>query len=125
MPGFNDATDHGGSILRYRGSDGRLRVSLRQLDEESTTDDVPAHTFNRADKLSAGEVVDVQIDLLPIGLVFHAGEQLRFIISGQSILGTMMPNMGVYTSPNGGTHIVHTGGDYASYLRLPIKENGL
>lgn len=32
------------------------------------------------EKLATGEIVDVQIDLLPIGLVFHSGEQLRFIV---------------------------------------------
>ena len=120
---IHDATEHGGSILRYRGSDGRLRVSLRQLDEDLSTGDVPAHTFARTEKLAAGEVVDVQIDLLPIGLVFHPGEQLRLIISGRSLLGTMMPGMPEYTSPNSGTHIVHTGGDHASYLQLPVKQD--
>ena len=29
----HDLTDHGATILRYKGSDGRLRVSLRQLDD--------------------------------------------------------------------------------------------
>ncbi len=118
---LHDVTDYGGSILRYRGSDGRLRVSLRRLDDDLSTDDIPAHTFNRVDKLATGEIVDVQIDLLPIGLIFYAGEQLRFIISGRSLLGTMMPGIMEYTSPNTGTHIVHTGGEHASYLQLPIK----
>ena len=122
---IHDATDYGGSILRYRGSDGRLRVSLRRLDNDLSTGDVPAHTFDRTEKLAAGEVVDVQIDLLPVGLVFHSGEQLRFIISGRSLLGTMMPGMPEYTSPNGGTHIVHTGGDLASYLQLPVEQDTL
>ena len=119
---LHDATEHGGSILRYRGSDGRLRVSLRQLDERLSTEDVPAHTFDRSEKLTAGEIVDIQIELLPVGLVFSAGEQLRFIISGTSLLGTMMPGMPDYTSPYAGTHIVHTGGDYASYLQLPVQK---
>lgn len=117
----HDATDYGGSILRYRGSDGRLRVSLRHLDEALSTDDVPAHTFDRTEKLAAGEVVDVEIDLLPVGLVFRPGEQLRFVVSGRSLLGSMMPGMAEYTSPNAGAHIVHTGGDHASYLQLPVR----
>ena len=119
----HDATEYGGSILRYRGSDGRLRASLRQLDDRLSTDDVPAHTFERTEKLAKGEIVDVQIDLLPIGLIFHAGEQLRFVVSGKSLLGTMMPGMPEYQSPNGGTHIVHTGGDHASYLQLPLQKS--
>ena len=100
-----------------------LRVSLRRLDDDRSTGDVPAHTFDRTERLAAGEVVDVQIDLLPMGLLFHSGEQLRLIISGRSLLGTMMPGMPEYISPNVGTHIVHTGGDHASYLQLPVKQD--
>ena len=47
----HDLTDHGATILRYKGSDGRLRVSARHLDEALSTDDVPAHTFDRVEKL--------------------------------------------------------------------------
>ena len=98
-----------------------MRVSLRRLDEELSTDDVPAHSFDRTEKLAPRQVVEVQIDLLPVGLVFHTGEQLRLIISGQSILGTMMPGMPEYVSANAGVHIVHTGGRRASYIQLPMK----
>ncbi|WP_077035057.1 CocE/NonD family hydrolase [Pelomonas sp. KK5] len=120
--GLHDATEHGGSILRYRGSDGRLRVSLRHLDEALSTEDVPYHRFDRTEKLAPGQIVDVQVDLLPVGLVFHPGEQLRFIVSGRSLLGTMMPGMPPYTSPNTGAHLVHTGGQRASYLQLPLHQ---
>jgi predicted acyl esterase len=118
---IHDLTDHGATILRYKGSDGRLRVSLRRLDQALSTDDVPAHAFDRVEKLSPGEVVDVEIDLLPIGLAFRPGEQLRFVISARNILGTMMPGIREYTGANTGQHIIHTGGQHASYLQLPIS----
>ncbi len=117
----HDVTDRGASILRYKGSDGRLRVSLRHLDEKLSTEDVPAHSFDRVEKLSPGEVVDIEIDLLPVGLTFHPGEQLRLIVSGRSLLGTMMPGNREYVPANSGRHIVHTGGERASYLRLPVR----
>ncbi|MDL4818604.1 CocE/NonD family hydrolase [Actinomadura opuntiae] len=117
----HDITEHGASILRYKGSDGRLRVSMRHLDETLSTEDVPAHSFDRVEKLSPGEVVDVEIDLLPVGLTFYPGEQLRLIISAHSILGTMMPGNREYVPQNRGTHVVHTGGDRASYLQLPAR----
>ncbi|WP_431277836.1 CocE/NonD family hydrolase [Leifsonia poae] len=116
----HDVTEHGATILRYKGSDGRLRVSARHLNETLSTQDVPAHTFDRVEKLSAGEVVDVEIDLLPIGLAFHAGEQLRFVISSRNLLGTMMPGIREYVGANEGTHVIHTGGERASYLQLPV-----
>ena len=116
----HDITERGASILRYKGSDGRLRASLRHLDQALTTDAVPAHTFDRVEKLSSGEVVDLEIDLLPIGLAFHPGEHLRLVISGRHLLGTMMPGTREYVPANSGSHIIHTGGDHASYLQLPV-----
>ena len=118
----HDLTDHGATILRYKGSDGRLRVSARHLDEALSTDEVPAHSFDRIEKLSAGEIVDIEIDLLPIGLAFYPGEQLRFIVSSRNILGTLMPAIREYVGANCGRHVIHTGGDHASYLQLPIQK---
>jgi predicted acyl esterase len=117
----HDLTDHGATILRYKGSDGRLRVSARHLDETLSTDDVPAHTFDRVEKLSAGQIVDIEIDLFPIGLAFHPGEQLRFVISSRNLLGTLMPGIREYVGANSGTHVIHTGGNHASYLQLPVR----
>ncbi|MCX5214760.1 CocE/NonD family hydrolase [Kitasatospora sp. NBC_00240] len=118
---LHDLTEHGASVLRYKGSNGRLRVSARHLDKALATEDVPAHSFDRIEKLSPGEVVDVEIDLLPIGLVFHPGEQLRLVVSAQNALGGLMPMTRDYIPRNSGQHIIHTGGDRASYLQLPVK----
>jgi predicted acyl esterase len=115
-----DVTEHGASILRYKGSDGRLRVSMRHLDEKLSTDAVPAHSFDRVEKLSPGEIVDIEIDLLPVGLAFRPGQQLRLVISGRQILGPIMPRLPEYTPANSGQHIIHTGGEHASYLQLPV-----
>ncbi|TFC06924.1 CocE/NonD family hydrolase [Cryobacterium adonitolivorans] len=116
----HDLTDHGATILRYKGSDGRLRVSARHLDETLSTADVPAHSFDRIEKLASGEIVEIEIDLLPVGLAFHPGEQLRFIISSHNLLGTLMPAIREYTGANTGQHVIHTGGQHLSYLQLPL-----
>jgi len=118
---MHDLTENGASIYRYKGSDGRLRVSMRHLDEELSTDTIPVHTFDRVEKLHPGEIVEVEIDLLPIGLVFYPGEQLRLVISGKNLLGGMTPGMPAYIPENKGLHIIHTGGTQASYLQLPVK----
>lgn len=117
---IHDLTDHGASVLRYKGSDGRLRVSARHLDAALSTAEVPAHSFDRVEKLSPGEIVPIEIDLLPIGLVFYPGEQLRLIISSRNLSGTLMPGTAQYTGANAGQHVIHTGGEHASYLQLPI-----
>jgi len=117
----HDITDHGATVLLYKGADGRLRVSTRHLDENLSTDDVPAHTFDRVEKLSPGEIVEIDVELPPIGLRFYPGEELRFIISSRNLLGTLMPGMPEYAGANSGQHVIHTGGEHASYLQLPVR----
>jgi predicted acyl esterase len=117
----HDLTDHGATILRYKGSDGRLRVSARHLDGALSTDEVPAHSFNCVEKLSPGQIVEIEIELLPIGLVFHPGQQLRFVISSRNVLGSLMPGIDEYVGTNSGQHVIHTGGEHPSYLQLPIR----
>lgn len=118
-----DLTDHGATVLRYKGADGRLRVSARHLDEALSTDEVPAHSFDRVEKLSPEEIVEIEIDLVPIGLGFHPGEQLRFIVSSRNLLGTLMPGIEEYVGANSGQHVIHTGGEHASYLQLPVQSS--
>jgi len=117
---MQDLTENGASVLRYKGSNGRLRVSARHLDPALSTDDVPAHSFDRVEKLAAGQIVDVEIDMFPVGLKFRPGEQLRLIVSARNALGPIMPGVVEYTPANRGQHVIHTGGAHASYLQLPV-----
>ena len=119
---IHDLTDHGATILKYKGSDGRLRVSMSHLDDAQTTDDVPAHTFDRVEKLEPGQIAEIEVDLFPVGLKFYRGEQLRFIISSRNLLGTLMPAIQEYVGANSGQHVIHTGGEHASYLQLPVRK---
>ena len=118
---MRDLTECGGSVLRYKGASGRLRVSARHLDNELSTDEVPAHSFDRVEKLRAGEIVAIEINLLPMGIVFYQGEQLRFVISSKNSLGAIMPGTPGFVPENKGQHIIHTGGIYSSYLQLPVQ----
>lgn len=120
-PVMQSITANGASILKYKGSNGRLRVSLRHLDGALSTDEVPVHTFDRVDKLAAGDVVPVEIDMFPIGLAVHPSEYLRLTISGHNVLGGVMPNVPNLTPDNHGKHVIHTGGSRAAYLQLPVK----
>lgn len=118
---IHDFTQDGASILRYKGPHGKLRLSMRHLDESVSTDEVPAYTFDRVEKLRAGEVVEADIILSPIGLTFHAGETLRVVLSPtEEVGGGMMPGTPGCIPNNKGWHIFHTGGDKASYLQLPL-----
>ena len=120
-PKMQELTRQGAAILKYKGSNGRLRVSMRHLDETSSTDTIPVHSFDRVEKLAPGEIACVDIDLFPIGLVLNPGEQLRLVISGHHLLGGVMPGNANVPSDNHGRHIIHTGDRRASYLQLSLK----
>ncbi|MBQ7220531.1 MAG: hypothetical protein IJS28_06080 [Synergistaceae bacterium] len=117
----HDLTEGGGSILRYRGSTGRLRVSMRHLDEEKSTDEIPYHSFNRVEKLKPGEIVSVEIEMYPVGLVLYEGESLRLVVSASDEAGSMMPGTAPVKPDNKGVHVIQCGGSYDSYLQLPFK----
>ena len=116
-----DFTERGGSVLRYKGASGKLRVSARHLDETLSSDEIPVQSFDRVEKLSPGEIVEIEVELFPIGLTFYAGEQLRFVISAQDRVGSIMLGVDNYLAENSGQHVIHTGGSRASYLQLPIR----
>ena len=118
---MQDLTERGGSVLRYKGANGRLRVSARHLDAALSTEAVPAHSFDRVEKLQPGEVAEIEVDLFPLGMVFYPGEQLRLVISSKNDLGAIMPGTPGFAPENKGQHVIHTGGAYASYLQLPVK----
>lgn len=117
---LQDFTQDGASALRYKGPNGRLRASQRYLDPLLSTEDVPAYSFDRVEKLSAGEIVALDIVLSPIGMVYYAGDTLRVMISSKDEIGSVMPGTPGCSPNNKGIHILHTGGRYASYLQMPI-----
>lgn len=117
---LHDLTERGASILRYKGPSGRLRVSARHLDQALSTDEVPEHSFDRVEKLAPGELVEVEIALLPMGLAFGPGEALRLVVSARNLLGGMMPGTAPFVPGNRGSHVIHTGGERRSFLRLPV-----
>jgi len=117
---LQDFTQDGASVLRYKGAWGRLRASMRHLDDKVATDEIPAYTFDRIEKLDKGQVVALDIVLSPIGLSYKAGETLRVVVSSKDEIGAAMPGTPGPTPDNKGIHTVHTGGEYASYLQLPL-----
>ena len=117
-PQMQALTQTGAAILKYKGSNGRLRASMRHLDEIESTDSIPVHSFDRIEKLAPGEVVRLDIDLFPVGLALQPGDQLRLVISGAHLLGGVMPGTANVEPDNKGRHVVHTGGANASYLQI-------
>jgi len=113
------------------GAHGRLRVSLRQLDPILSTDFVPIQSFDQPQPLHPGDVVPVDIAIMPASEIFHAGEQLRLTIAGREftpptatrapsgLLAFMRPLPPLPTR-NAGLHLIHGGGDRQSFLQIPV-----
>ncbi len=68
---------------RDRITTGWQKVSLRQLNRETSTASEPVHTYLHPEPLAPGQIVPVDIALGPSATLFRAGESLRLIIAGR------------------------------------------
>ena len=110
------------------GVRGILRVSHRKLDETKSTPSEPFLMNNSEQLLSPGEIVPVEIGIWPIGMYWHAGQQLKISVQGYAEMwleDQMMPNGPVfeYATRNKGEHIIQTGGIYDSHLLIPVTNH--
>lgn len=62
-------------------SQGHMRVSLRELDPELSTESRPYQTMEHEQRLADGEIVPVEIPLRPIGIAFRKGQRLRLTVA--------------------------------------------
>ncbi len=115
-----DTAGHEVGFSGYQGehndlvTKGWLRVSHRELDKEKSTQIQPWMTHRRIQKVPPGEIVPVEIELLPSSTFFEAGSTLRLIIQGQELLNYR--GFGHDELVNRGMHRISTGGPYDSYL---------
>lgn len=97
---------------------GWLRVSQRELDEDLSTPARPVLAHERSLPIDAGEIVPVEIEILPSGTRFGPGETLEVSVQGRDQMDHMA--LAHDTTVNDGTHIIHTGGQYDSHLLVPV-----
>ncbi len=92
---------------------GVLKVSHRKLDAELSTDYRPYLTHDEEQKLTPGEVVPIEVEIVATSMVFRKGHRIRLDVQ-----------------PHDGEHYfaayklknnsIYTGGEHASYVQLPI-----
>lgn len=90
-----------------------------------STNEVPARSFDRVEKLSPGEIAEIEIELMLVGLMLYPGEQLHFVISSRNLLGTLMPAIEEYVGANSGQHVIHTGGERPCHLGTAHSNGGI
>ena len=104
----------------HPGAWGKMRVSHRELDPELSSDFQPVQAHRRELKLSAGEVVPIDVEINPTSRIWHAGETIRVHVAGRYIRDPHWIEPLVWETDNVGEHVFHTGGQYESFLQIPV-----
>ena len=101
---------------------GWLRVSHRALNEALSTPQQPVHLHEKEQRLTAGEIVSVEIEFWPSSTLYRAGESLRVLIKGTDIQSYPRDVFvaGHHSTRNEGFHRIHTGGRFDSHLLIPV-----
>ena len=119
---------------------GWLRVSHRKLDEKASKPYSPVHAHDEIQLMTPGQVYEVQVEILPMCFVFPAGWRLTLTVGGSDfehdlpgpypqLYGKEMRGCSVLLHDNpkdrtphrfGGQTTIHTGGEHASYLLVPV-----
>jgi predicted acyl esterase len=144
-------------LMMPTAATGYMRVSLRELDPQRSTEQQPYQMMTHEQKLGSGEIVPVDIGIWPMGMLFKKGETLRVTISpyktptggfaipfGQKPIQvpaegfTYMPgekpqmltlgtgakvpaaDVEMPKDHNKGRHVFYAGGQYDSYLYVPV-----
>jgi predicted acyl esterase len=141
---FEGSTDPAAPVAQ-----GWLRVSHRQLDTEKSKPWQPYHTHKEKQPMTPGQIYEVDVEIWPGQVVLPAGYTLALRIEGKDfvrprpgitgwfkdILMDDILNLNVFAGSGfflhnhpedrpkaifGGENTLHTGGQFASYLLLPV-----
>jgi len=97
---------------------GWLRVSHRAPDPLRNRPSRPYHSHDRLEKVSANEIVPVEIEILSSSTWFEAGSRLEVLVLGRD--AARYPAFRHRRRVNRGDHTVHTGGRFDSHLLVPL-----
>jgi hypothetical protein len=74
--------------------------------------------------LTPGEIVAVDVEILPSSTLFRAGESLELVVQGADLFEHPALGHAYSQDVNRGTHTIHTGGEYDSHLLVPRIPDG-
>lgn len=102
---------------------GWIRASHRELDPEKSRATRPWLCHERELPLREGEIVPVDIEIWPSSTRFAKGESLVITVAGKDIFTYDLAQCQLHEdSRNEGTHSIHTGATFDSYLVMPVVE---
>jgi predicted acyl esterase len=100
-----------------------LKASHRRLDPSRSRPAEPVHAHTVAEPLPPGEVVCMDVALLPSATLFRAGDELRLDVQGRWFFRTnpltgQLPAR--YQAGQRTRCVLHAGGQRESWLRIPM-----
>lgn len=108
----------------HPGAWGKCRISHRELDPKECqvvkgTMVQPVMAHRRELKVEPGEIVPVDIEIVPSARIWHKGEKLRVQIAGHYIREGWFEPL-AWDTDNHGRQIIYTGGQYESFIQVPV-----
>lgn len=116
------------NVAKYLGPSGVFRASHScSMEPKKHPDDYPIYNHRTSKRIEpVGKIVEVQVPIWPIGMVFEEGEGIHLVIAGHDLGYPELIGFGpAPTQPpdeNFGPIRIHTGGEYESCLMLPFIE---
>jgi predicted acyl esterase len=98
---------------------GWLRASHRELDPELSLPYRPYHKHTRRLWLKPGEIVKVDVEIWPTSMTFKKGHRIQLDIQPRDGVGSQS-YLHYHADYNTGANTIHAGGEYESYLLLPV-----
>jgi predicted acyl esterase len=132
-PDRNEVTFVGANDPKAPISQGWLRLSHRKTDPARSRPYKPFHPHDELQPVSPDEVYQADIEIWPTSIVVPAGYRLALTIGGKDFERAnaqgLMKGSGIFLHDDpadrpkdmfSGQHTLHTGGDRASYLLMPV-----
>ena len=98
---------------------GWLRASHRELDPELSLPYRPYHKHTRRLFLKPGEIVKVDVEIWPTSMTFSKGHRIQLDVQPRDGIGSQS-YLHYHADYNTGTNTIYAGGEYESYLLLPV-----
>ena len=108
----------------HPGAWGKCRISHREIDPKESqvvkgTMVQPVMAHKRELKVQPGEIVPVDIEIVPSARIWHKGEKFRVQIAGRYIREGWFEPL-AWDTDNHGRQIIYTGGQYESFIQVPV-----
>ncbi len=108
----------------HPGAWGKCRISRRELDPKECQKVKglmiqPVMAHKRDLKVQPGEIVPVDIEIVPSARIWHKGQKLRVQIAGRYIREGWFEPL-AWDTDNHGRQIIYTGGQYESFIQVPV-----